>query len=1010
MLVQKLFNGSKLTTGNSNDALLPKLVTAINNATEIEITVSFIQTSGLKLLFEPLLDALNNKASISLLTSDYLSITNPDALRQLLLLQERGAKTKVFECVNNISFHMKSYIFVKTKENSIVEACAYIGSNNISRTALLTGHEWCLRHDYEEPKNSIAAQEFLNIRKEFNTIFNHSSSKKLTNEWIDRYQIRYLKNNTQKLFAVDAQHTIDDVADEVVPNSVQVEALNALTLSRKKGFKRGLVVLATGMGKTWLSAFDVKQIKAKKVLFVAHREEILLQAERTFIRLLDNVRTGLYNGDKKQVNADFLFASIQTIGKKEHLKKFLPEHFDYVIVDEFHHASASTYKKLLSYFQPKFLLGLTATPERTDQSDILSLCDNNLVFERNLVHGIDEKILVPFEYYGIYDEYVDYDEIPWRNGRFDPEQLDTAFATIKRANHIFEHWEKNKQTRTLAFCVSKKHADYMSAFFTNKGIKAVAVYSGSATRRNEALSLLDQGNIDIIFSVDLFNEGMDLPAIDTILMLRPTESKILFLQQLGRGLRQSKSTGKQKLQVMDFIGNHNSFLNKPATLLNVSGAKEIISKINKGYQLADGCYINYDPELLTFWDKLAKKYRATAAEDYQELKILLGHRPTASEFFLHGYDFAKLRKQYESWFSLVAKQEKDKELEVLLIKYGNFLLETIEVTSMTKSFKSILLESFLELDGFVSPPSTKNLAERSWIVLNRRPYIKENDLSDKVSKLTSESKSWHSYWLGNPIKAYTEISNKQKQSWFTIIDDQFQANFKVENKEKNTLHELMQELVDYKLAQYTQRIDKKLEIKSIVKSNNIDNELPTLSNFIDFKILHDIDENEKYITSLPFYPLEIAAGGFADSEIDDDSKQWIDVQKIGLSRSIDKTMFISQIHGHSMEPLIPDGSYCLFKYGVVGSRNGRIVLVKKSGYEDPDTQASFTIKRYYSQKTSQSEFDWEHEKIELKPENTDYPVLIIEPDEAEDFVVIAEFLQLVELKNSDEAGSTKWSI
>ena len=464
MAAHKLYSGSKLTTGNNN-AILPHLVTAINNATEIEITVAFVQMSGLKLLFEPLLDALNNNTSIKLLTSDYLSITNPDALRQLLLLQERGAKTKVFECVDNISFHMKSYIFVKTKENNIVEGCAYIGSNNISRMALTSGHEWCLRHDYEKPDNSIAAKEFINIRNEFLSIFNHSSSKELSNSWIDTYQIRYLENKKIKLFAIGESPGLDDVPDDIVPNSVQVSALQALSSSRVHGFQRGLVVLATGMGKTYLSAFDVKQMEAKKVLFIAHREEILLQAERTFIQVIDNANTGLYNSRNKQIKADFLFASIQTIGKEKHLKQFLREHFDYIIVDEFHHASASTYKKLLTYFQPKFLLGLTATPERTDQSDILSLCDNNLVFERNLVHGIDEKILVPFHYYGIYDQYVDYDEIPWRNGRFDPKQLDTAFATIKRANHIYEHWKKNKQTRTLAFCVSKKHADYMSSFF-----------------------------------------------------------------------------------------------------------------------------------------------------------------------------------------------------------------------------------------------------------------------------------------------------------------------------------------------------------------------------------------------------------------------------------------------------------------------------------------------------------------------------------------------------------------
>lgn len=997
MLAQKLYSGSKLTTGGNKNSLLPKLVTAINNASEIEITVSFIQISGLVLLFDPLLDALNNNASIKLLTSDYLSITNPDALRQLLLLQERGAKIKVFECNKNISFHMKSYIFVKTKEKSIVEGCAYIGSNNISRTALLSGHEWCLRHDYEFPDDSIAAKEFSNIRAEFLHIFNHYSSKELSNEWIDAYQLRYLKNNKKKLlFAVENDETIDDVPDEIIPNSMQVLALQALSASREQGFQRGLVVLATGMGKTWLSAFDVKQLNAKKVLFVAHREEILLQAERTFIQLLSNADTGLYNGFIRQLKADYLFASIQTIGREEHLKKFSPEHFDYIVVDEFHHASAPTYKNLLAYFQPKFLLGLTATPERSDQADILSLCDNNLVFECNLVNGIDEKILVPFDYYGIYDRYVDYDEIPWRNGRFDPTLLDNAFATQKRANHIFENWQAKKQSRTLAFCVSKKHADYMAQYFSNKGFNSVAVYSNSIVRRNEALSLLAGGQIDIIFSVDLFNEGTDLPSIDTILMLRPTESKILFLQQLGRGLRQSKETNKEKLLVIDFIGNHNSFLNKPAGLFDASNVKNIVRNISEGIKLAKGCFINYEPELVEFWNVLAKKYRASTEEDYDELKILLGHRPTASEFFQHGYDFTKLRKKYGNWFSLVAKQEEDKKLRILVNKYGAFLLGAVETTNMTKSFKCILLESFLEFDGFVSPPTTQQLAERSWHILNRRPDIKEYDLTETIKKYKADSEKWHNHWMNNPINAFVS-SKKITKTWFTIKNGYFQSNIEIDESDKESLHEMMQELIDFRWTQYARRIERKLHQRNQLSGSGNEENVINIKHESSFDsyLVDDIEEQKKYISSLPFYPLEIAAGGFADSEIDDDSKQWIDINKIKLSRSLSKDMFISQIHGHSMEPLIPDGSYCLFKYGVVGSRNGRVVLVKKTGYEDADTQASFTIKRYHSQKTAQSEFEWEHEKIELRPENPDYPVLIVEPDEAEDFIVIAEFLQVI---------------
>ncbi|MBF4381868.1 DEAD/DEAH box helicase family protein, partial [Vibrio anguillarum] len=405
---------------------------------EIEISVSFVQPSGLDLLFDPILDALKSGASLKLLTSDYLAITHPVALRRLMILAERGAQCRIFTCESQHSFHMKSYIFVKTEQGIISEGCAWVGSNNISKTALLQSYEWALRHDFEQPATSPAAQEFEYIREQFSAIFSHEQSMTLSHHWIDDYLLRYKKLSMQRSL------TLLDGADEApeipTPNSMQVLALSALNQSREQGYVRGLVVLATGMGKTWLAAFDAQQMQAKRVLFVAHREEILTQAESTFSKLIPNAKTGLYNGAEKTEEADYLFASVATLGKKAQLARFKADDFDYIVVDEFHHASARSYRDLLAYFQPAFLLGLTATPERSDQADILSLCDNNLVFERNLVHGIDEKILVPFHYYGIYDQFVDYQEIPWRNGKFDPTALDSAFATKQRAEHIYQHW------------------------------------------------------------------------------------------------------------------------------------------------------------------------------------------------------------------------------------------------------------------------------------------------------------------------------------------------------------------------------------------------------------------------------------------------------------------------------------------------------------------------------------------------------------------------------------------
>lgn len=860
MKLQTLFSGNKLTTGDQHDPLLPKLITAINHACEIEITVSFIQPSGINLLFDALAEALQRKVSLKILVSDYLYITNPVALRRLKTLQDRGAQTKLFNCIKNTSFHMKSYIFTKNSHGAIVEGCAFVGSNNISKAALTHAHEWCLRHDFEQPINSSAAKEFLYIRQQFALIFAHRQSQILTNELINRYSKKYSEANQKQHFILVDDNYNNEILEPATPNSMQELALTALNNTRTAGFKRGLVVLATGMGKTWLSAFDVMQTKAKKVLFVAHREEILLQAEQTFIKLFKEAQTGFYNGNNKNTSGQYIFASIQTLGQQQHLTQFAPNHFDYIVIDEFHHATSKSYKNLLNYFQPEFMLGLTATPDRSDQADLLSLCDNNLVFERNLVHGIDANILVPFNYHGIYDEFVNYEEIPWRNGKFEANALNTALATKQRTAHIYQHWQDKKQSRTLAFCISTKHADYMATAFSQKGIKACAVYNGSIVRRNEALTQLAQGEISIIFSVDLFNEGTDLPAIDTILMLRPTNSAVLFLQQLGRGLRQSPSTAKSKLTVIDFIGNHKSFLNKPASLLGTTNPKIIIEKTEQGHiELANGCFINYAPELIRFWQTLATKYRHSAIEDYQLLKNKLGYQPSATEFFQQGYDLTKMRKQCHSWFLLVYSQEKDQnaELKNILNIHADFLLLGIETTKMSKCFKGILLEAFLTLDGFNTSPTTAQLAEQSWHILARQPELKKQELPTKQQTLSANSKAWRSYWLSNPIKAFTCLSKSQNKLWFIVENGRFKANFQVKKQHIATLHLLMQELVDLRLAEYKTRIEKRQAASKIFKDKTKVSSHTHLSN------------NVQPIsgTRLPYYAdLKIACGHFKSSE------------------------------------------------------------------------------------------------------------------------------------------------
>ncbi|WP_448216469.1 DEAD/DEAH box helicase family protein [Endozoicomonas sp. 2B-B] len=791
-------NSALLTTGGLNDPLLPKLRDAINRAREIEITVAFIRISGLKLLFGALCDAVDRGIVIKVLTSDYLDVTDPQALRELMLLKERGADIRIYQCDGQQSFHMKSYIFIHTHDGDFIEGSAYVGSSNISKAALTTGHEWNLRLQCKGDSDDLYVRQFARIRHQFHEIFRHNLVLPLSHDWIDSYLKRHRK---MRLVAVEAEELIE----APTPSDIQTEALQALQQSRLDGYQRGLVVLATGLGKTWLAAFDTQQCKAEKVLFVAHREEILMQAQQTFVRIRPDARTGFYNGKQRNKEADMLFASVQTLGRQEHLKQFSEDHFDYIVVDEFHHADARTYRNLLKHFEPTFLLGLTATPERTDQADILSLCDNNLVFERNLVHGINVRLLTPFHYFGINDKYVDYDEIPWRNGKFDTGALESAFASRKRAEHILNHWQEKKQVRTLGFCISKRHADFMATVFTKAGFRAAAVYSDSELRRHEALQKLEAGELDVLFSVDLFNEGTDLPAIDTVLMLRPTESKILFLQQLGRGLRLHKD--KQYLVVIDFIGNHKSFLTKPVALHNSHSIRQVTEQIRQQITtLPIGCFANYDPEVVDFLERMARKQKPSMVDEYQSLKSLLGYRPTATEFYHYlaetETDFNRVRSEHGSWFKLLEHlKELNKSESEVANNHHQFLLDGIEQTNMTKCFKMILLDAFLELDGFISAPTTEALAARSWHLLKRRPTLYNSELPAGQRAMSAEDNGWHNYWKRNPIKAFAEGEN----TFFEVRHGRFTFKTDIQREHRDILHRLVQELVELRLEQYCVR-------------------------------------------------------------------------------------------------------------------------------------------------------------------------------------------------------------
>jgi superfamily II DNA or RNA helicase/HKD family nuclease/SOS-response transcriptional repressor LexA len=899
----------RLVTGD-RDHFLPHLSEAMSRATNVDLAVAFIKTTGLRLLLPDLQAALasNSGRTVRVLTSDYLDITDPEALRLLLLLQEHGAEVRVFVTAGS-SFHLKAYIFARLSDGELVEGTAFVGSSNISRQALQEGLEWNYRVVYPDDRG------FLEARSRFEEIFSHPSTMALSDSWIEAYERRRIPPTRSIAPGSNEQ----EVPPE--PTAVQKAALAALNETRQLGFRRGVVVLATGLGKTWLAAFDAAQMGARRVLFVAHREEILAQAAATFVRIRPRARVGYYMGRSRDAEVDVLCASVQTLARAEHLERFAPQHFDYVVVDEFHHAAATTYRRLLSHFAPSFLLGLTATPDRTDQSDILSLCDENLVYGCHLFEGITAGLLAPFHYYGILDESVDYREVPWRNGRFDPEALSNKLATLARARHALSEWRQRAQQRTLAFCVSIRHAEFMVDQFTRVGVACAAVYAGSAIGRAQALEHLKTGDLKVLFTVDLFNEGVDLPNIDTVMMLRPTESKILFLQQLGRGLRRSE--GKTHLVVLDFIGNHHSFLQKPQALFGVGSTYRALASFardveQKRLDLPAGCYVNYDLGIINFLKSLDS---TGPKKDYEALREVLGRRPTLTEFYRSGASVASMRQQSGSWFQFVAETGDLDQEELEATQQAVSLLRSVETTSMTKSFKMVLLEALLELEGLVKPCRVDALTRRSKDVLHRRRPLLA-DLSADMIDASGDSEQWARYWRDNPIKAWTggNSASQGPPLFRTTPGGEFTLTSEVPSTIALALSTLLQELVDFRLASYESRATPAPE---------------------DGKVIA-FPRPKRDAIELPYFPnLKIACGHFKAGRTDSEEHRNLPAAYGQLDPS---RHFIARASGNSMnggKNPIRDGDYLLLELlspSKAGSITGAVIAIERQDEVGGDNQ------------------------------------------------------------------------
>lgn len=652
-------------TNYSDVRFLDKIKTELHVCQSFDFSVSFIKKAGLILLSDDIESALKRGAKGRILTSTYQNFTDIGSLEIFFAFQEKYPN---FEChldfysFDDNGFHTKGYLFDQGDHQEVL-----IGSSNITYFALLKNMEWDLAIS-----TGSADPVFLQIQEEFNHLWDKTNP--LTKKIIARY-------DQQLYYAIESwdMDFLDPNSNHhFSPNYMQREALKEIKRFRDMGQDRALVIAATGSGKTYLSAFDALNFGSKHLLYVVHKDTILTEAMKTFMHIFGTTRTyGLFLGDEHELDKDFIFASNQSLSR--HLELFEKDEFDYIIIDEVHHATASTYQQILQYFHPQFTLGLTATPDRMDEQDVYALFKNNVPYDLRLREALENNLIVPFKYYAIFDRSISYSDVD------NSEKMRRVILQMAGAAHcefirdqIEKYKQPGKKLRCIGFCNDREHARLMSVQMTALGYHCTFLSGASSTgeRLKAFQDLQDKDNpLEIIFTVDILNEGVDIPSVNMVLFLRPTRSSTIFIQQLGRGLRHYDD--KEYLTVLDFIAN--SYLRSVQIAmalgsLSKSGAldkRTIADHVRTDYSEIGipGLEIHFDKdseeEILRSIEHTNFNTHAFLKADYENFKTYLKLKP--GEFPMHtdflnaevGADLLRYTKKYQSYYDfLIAMEEK----------------------------------------------------------------------------------------------------------------------------------------------------------------------------------------------------------------------------------------------------------------------------------------------------------------------------------------------------------------
>ncbi len=659
----------KLLVNRPKHKVLTAIINELDTCDEFLISVAFITKSGVSLLLNTLrkLEARGVKGQI--LTGDYLNFTDPEALNRLN--QFNNIEVKL---ITEQNFHAKGYFFRQGSTWNII-----LGSSNLTQAALTKTEEWNIK--LSSSKDGLFVNQLLN---EYQNLWNQTAS---LNSVLNAYNSSYIKMKNDallknRLFKQYLANQEESIHIDYQPNKMQCQALESLENLRNKGEKKALIISATGTGKTILSGFDVKSFNAKRMIFIVHRESIARKSMKTYKKMIKEKTFGVLTGNQKDFSADYIFTTIQTLAN--HKEQFDPAHFDYMIIDEVHHGGAKTYQEVYNYFTPEFSLGMTATPQRTDGFDIFSMYDNNIAFEYKLSEALHEELLAPFHYFGVTDVKVDGELI-------DEKTAVNQLTSDARTKHIIDKIEFyghcGDKAHGLMFVSNINEAKQLSDNLNNFGYRTAALTGEDPESiRLKSIEELEAGKLDYIITVDIFNEGIDIPCVNQVILLRPTSSAIVYIQQIGRGLR--KVEGKDYVVLIDFIGNYKNNYLIPIAIGNTGTYDK--DKIKKDIILNGTDYLEGETVLQfeeVVQNRLLKQISETnfstlanIKRDYEYLKLKYGRTPKLIDFVENELISPEviLGKSYKNYSEVKSKIEKTtNELNDSENMYLNYISQVI---------------------------------------------------------------------------------------------------------------------------------------------------------------------------------------------------------------------------------------------------------------------------------------------------------------------------------------------